>query len=140
MYLRITFEEIGMGDLFLFPPSCWFTFSVYLPCDPTTVLFCLSSPLSTFPHHQDCFVCVWFLLFCVIRLIGLQAGSHECTDFCPELFPISSTASFSCNFHENFAEMREKTESLTPLETRPRLSLYFLFFNRRKRHTRHNLP
>jgi hypothetical protein len=36
-----------------------------------------------------------FLLFCVIRLIGLRAGSHECTDFCPELFPISPTTSSS---------------------------------------------
>jgi hypothetical protein len=91
-----------------------------------------------------------FLLFCVIRLIGLRAGSHECTDFCPELFPISPTTSSSSflqlsrKFRRNEIENRVVYPPPPPLKkekkTCPPLACLFLFFNRRKRHTRHNLP
>lgn len=61
-------------------------------------LFGLSFSLLVPPSHIIKIVVLFgfgFLLFCVIRLIGLRAGSHECTDFCPELFPISPTTSSS---------------------------------------------
>ena len=91
----------------------FFLFGLLALCDPITTwfVFCLFFfPLSTFPHHQDCFVCVWFLIFCVIRLIGLQAGSHECTDFSsrivsyllpPHLLPMQLSRKFRRNEREN---------------------------------------
>ena len=117
---------------------------VYLRCDPTTTwfVFCLFFfPLSTFPHHQDCFVCVWFLIFCVIRLIGLQAGSHECTDFSSRIvsYPPPPHIFFLCNFPENFAEMIEKTSRLPQKSLSNALPCLCPPLNRRQRHTRHNL-
>lgn len=113
--LRITFCE-GI-DLLLLLVYFFFLFGLLALCDPITTwfVFCLFFfPLSTFPHHQDCFVCVWFLIFCVIRLIGLQAGSHECTDFSSRIVSAISSPHifFLCNFPENFAKMREKTSRL----------------------------
>ena len=94
--------------------SIWFTCVVIQQQLGLCFVFVFFPLYSTFPHHQDCFVCVWFLIFCVIRLIGLQAGSHECTDFSSRIVSYLLPPHLPMQLSRKFRQNERENKSFTP--------------------------